>query len=160
MEKEERNNVGQVSIQKMQEKHTTINHAIGIDKGISQQNRVMFGLVAQNKDNAGQAHRDMRLATVMKHINTTQKMIKFKMTMWEQMLDIPTKDSLFVSITSLMDKVEDLNTQLGAVWEETRTGNLIVLSVLSTAAASMGLSIDGNRTVREKTSGESNSDYM
>ncbi len=93
MEKEERNNVGQVSIQKMQEKHTTINHAIGIDKGISQQNRVMFGLVAQNKDNAGQAHRDMRLATVMKHINTTQKMIKFKMTMCEQMLDVPTKDS-------------------------------------------------------------------
>ncbi len=65
-----------------------------------------------------------------------------------------------MSITSLMDKVEDLNTKLKAIGEGMRISNPIVLSVLSTAAASMGLSIDGNRTVREKTSGESNSDYM
>jgi hypothetical protein len=64
----------------------------------------------------------MRLAMVMKRINITQKMIEFKMTMWEQMLDIPTKDSLFVSITSLMEKVEDLNTQLEATREETILG--------------------------------------
>ncbi len=116
--------------------------------------------MAQNKDNAGQAHRDMRLATMMTHINTTQKMIEFKMTMWEQMGDVPTKDSLFLSITSLMDKVKDLHTQLEAIGVETQTGNSIVLSVLSTATASMGLSVDGRRTVEKKTSGESASDYM
>ncbi len=82
------------------------------------------------------------------------------MKMWEQMLDVPTKDSLFVSITSLMDKVKDLNSHLEAIGEETRTGNPIVLSVLSKAAASMWLSNVDSKTAGKKTSRESNSDYM
>ncbi len=96
----------------------------------------------------------------MKCINTTQKMIDWKMTMWERMLDVTTKDGLFVSISSLMDKVEDLNSQLEAIGEETCTGNPIVLSVLLNAAASMGLSNVDSSPVGKKTSGESNSDYM
>jgi len=35
-----------------------------------------FGLMAQNKGNADQAHRDMQLVTVMKRIKTTPKMIE------------------------------------------------------------------------------------
>jgi hypothetical protein len=144
----------------MQEERATIDCAVGIDRGILQQNHVTFGLMAQNKDNFDQAHRDMRLATIMKSVNTTQKMIEFKMTLWERMLDITTKDSLFVSISSLMDKLEDLNSQLEAIGKETRTGNPIVLSVLSNAAASMGLSNVDSRPAGKKTSGESGSDYM
>jgi hypothetical protein len=87
-------------------------------------------------------------------------MIEFKMTLWERMLDITTKDSLFVSISSLMDKLEDLNSQLEAIGKETRTGNPIVLSVLSNAAASMGLSNVDSRPAGKKTSGESDSDNM
>jgi hypothetical protein len=87
-------------------------------------------------------------------------MIKFKMMMWERMVDITTKDGLFVSITSLMDKVEDLNSQLEATGEEMHTGNPIVLSVLSNAAASMGLSNVDSRPPGKKTSRESDSDYM
>jgi hypothetical protein len=120
----------------------------------------MFGLMAQNEDNADQAHRDMRLATIMKCIVTTQKVIDWKMMMWERMVDVTTKDSLFVSISSLMDRVEDLNSQLEAIGEETHTGNPIVLSVLSNAAKSMGLSNVDSRPAGKKTSGESNSDYM
>jgi hypothetical protein len=86
-------------------------------------------------------------------------MIEFKMTMWEGMLDVTTKDSLFVSISSFMDKVEDLNSQLEAIGEETRTGNPFVLSVLSNTAASMGLNNVDRRLAGEKTSGE-NSDDM
>jgi hypothetical protein len=75
-----------------------------------------FGLMAQNKGNADQAHRDMmRLVTVMKRIKTTPKMIELKMTMWERMIDVSTKDSLFVSIALLMDKVKELNRQLEAI---------------------------------------------
>jgi hypothetical protein len=111
MDKEERKNGGRASIRKMQQERTTINRAVCIDRGISQQNRVTFGLMAQNEDNADQAHRDMRLAMIMKCIDTTKKMIDWKMTMWERMVDVTTKDSLFVSISSLMDKVEDLNSQ-------------------------------------------------
>ncbi len=65
-----------------------------------------------------------------------------------------------MSFTLLMDNVEDLNLQLGAIGEEPRTANLIVLSILLTAAVSMGLTIDGGRSVGRKMSGESNSNYM
>ncbi len=81
----------------------------------TQTHRVTIGVMTQHKDNANQAHRDMRLATVMKRINKTQKVIVIKMTMWERMGDVPTKDGLFLYITSLIDKVEDLNTQLEAI---------------------------------------------
>jgi hypothetical protein len=76
------------------------------------------------------------------------------------MVDITAKDGLFVSISSLMDKVEDLNSQLEAIGEETRTGNPIVLSVLLNAAKSMGLSNVDSRPAGKKTSRESDSDYM
>jgi hypothetical protein len=138
----------------------TIDRAISIDRGILQQNCVMFGLIGQNKDNADQTHRDMRLARVMKRIDTTQKMIDWKMTMWERMVDVTTKDSLFASISSLMDKVEDLNSQLEAIGKETHTGNPIVLSVLLNAAKSMGLSNVDSSSAGIKTSRESNCDYM
>jgi hypothetical protein len=59
----------------MQEERAPIDQAVSIDRGTSQQNCVTFGLMAQNKDNADQAHRDMRLVRIMKRINTTQKMI-------------------------------------------------------------------------------------
>ncbi len=81
MDREARKNGGRASICKMQEERSTIDCSVGINRGILQQNCVTFGLMAQNKDNAGQAHRDMRLAMVMKCINTTQKMIEFKMSM-------------------------------------------------------------------------------
>jgi len=78
--------------------------------------------------------------------------------MWEQMVDVTTKASLFVSISSLMDKMEDLNSQLEAIGEDRHTGNPIVLNVLSNTAASMGLSNVDSRSAGKKTSGESNCD--
>ncbi len=160
MDKEERKNGGRASIHKMQEDCATIDRVVCIDRGILQQNHVTLGLMAQNKDNADQAHRNMRLATIMKRINTTQKMIDWKMTIWEWMVDVTTKDSLFVSISSLMDKVEDLNSQLEAMGEEMRTGNPNVLNVLLNAAKSMGLSNVDSKPAGKKTSGESDSNYM
>ncbi len=76
------------------------------------------------------------------------------------MVDNTSKDSLCVSISSLMDKVENLNSQLEAIGEETCTGNPIVLSVLSNAAESMGLSNVDSRSAGKKTSSKSDCDYM
>ncbi len=56
--------------------------------------------------------------------------------------------------------MEDLNSQLEAIGKGTHTGNPIVLSVLSKAAASMGLSNIDSRTAGKKTSRESDSDCM
>ena len=78
--------------------------------------------------------------------------------MWERMVEVTTKDGLLVSISSLMDKVEELNSQLEAIGEETHKGNPIVLSVLLNAAKSMGLSNVDSRSAGKKTSGESNCD--
>ena len=46
---------------------------------------MQFGLMAQNKDSAAQAHRDMQLVMIMKRAELTQKMIEIKMSMWEKM---------------------------------------------------------------------------
>ena len=46
---------------------------------------MQFGLMAQNKDSAAQAHRDMQLVTIMKRAELTQKMLEIKMGMWEKM---------------------------------------------------------------------------
>jgi hypothetical protein len=54
-DKGERKNGGRASICKMQEERAKIDCAIGIDRGILQQNCVTFGLMAQNEDNADQA---------------------------------------------------------------------------------------------------------
>jgi hypothetical protein len=70
--------------------------------------------------------------------------------MWERMVEVTTKDGLLVSISSLMDKVEELNSQLEAIGEEMHTENPIVLSVLSNAAASIGLSNADSRPAGKK----------
>ena len=44
----------------MQEEKATSEWVTGIGRGVTQQNRMQFGLMAQNEDSAAQAHRDMR----------------------------------------------------------------------------------------------------
>ena len=113
---------------------------------------MQFGLMAQNEDSAAQAHRDLRVVTIMKRAELTQKTIQMKMTMWEKMVDGDAKERMFESIQELFVKSEDLETMLQDVGSEERVSNPIVLGVLSNVATSMGLS-------SLKTSGESESDY-
>jgi hypothetical protein len=113
---------------------------------------MQFGLMAQNKDSAAQAHCEMRLVTIMKRAELTQKMIEMKMIMWEKMIDGVAKERIYESIQDLFDKSEDLQTQLQDVGSEERVCNPIVLSVLSNVATSMGLSLG-------ETSGELDGDY-
>jgi hypothetical protein len=124
----------------------------GTERGVTQQKRMQFGLMAQNEEGAAQAHRDMRLVTIMKRAELTQKMIEMKMSMWEKTIDGAAKERIYESIQGLFDKAEDLQTQLQDVGSEERVCNPIVFSVLSKVATSMGLSSG-------KTSGEGESDY-
>jgi hypothetical protein len=139
-----------MSIQKME-------RVTGIGRGVTQQNCMQFGLIVQNKDSAAQAHRDMRLVTIKKRAELTQKMIEMKMSMWEKMIDNVAKEKIYESIQGLFDKGEDLQTQLQDEGSEERVCNPIVLSVLSTVATSIGLS-SGEKS-SGKTSGEVASDY-
>jgi hypothetical protein len=148
----ERKKGSRASIRKIQEEKATLERVTGNDRGISQQNRMQFGLMAQNEDSAAQAHRDLRVVTIMKRAELTQKTIQMKMTMWEKMVDGEAKERMFESIQELFVKSEDLETMLQDVGSEERVSNPIVLSVLSNVATSMGLS-------SLKTSGESESDY-
>ena len=148
----ERKKGSRAAIRKLQEEKGTSERVTGNDRGITQQNRMQFGLMAQNEDSAAQAHRDLRVVTIMKRAELTQKMIQMKMTMWEKMVDGEDKDIMYESIHKLFEKAEDLETQLQEVGSEERVCNPIVLSVLSNFATSMGLS-------SLKTSGETESDY-
>ena len=94
----------------------------------------------------------MRLVTILKRAELTQKMIDVKMSMWEKMIDGAAKERIYESIQDLFDKLENLQTQLQDVGSEERVCNPIVLRVLSNVATSMGLSYG-------KTSGEVESDY-
>ena len=149
---EERKKGSRANIRKIQKEKATSEWVTGNDRGITQQNRMQFGLMAQNEDSAAQAHRDLRVVTIMKRAELTQKMIQMKMTMWEKMVDGAAKEIMYGSIHELFVKAEDLETQLQEVGSEERVCNPIVLSVLSNVATSMGLS-------SLKTSGETESDY-
>jgi hypothetical protein len=63
---EERKKGSRASICKIQEEKATIERVTGIGRGDTQQNRMQFGLMAQNEDSAAQAHCDMCLVTIMK----------------------------------------------------------------------------------------------
>ena len=154
---DERKKGHHTSIQKMQEEKAMSERVTGIGRGVTQQNCMQFVLMAQNEDSATQGHPDMRLATIMKQAELTQKMIKMKMSMWEKMIDIVAKEKIYKSIQGLFEQAEDLQTQLWDVGSEERVCNPIVLSVLSTVATSMGLS--SGKISTKKTSGEVASDY-
>ncbi len=136
----ERQNGSCVNICKIQEEKATLEWVTGNAQGIIQQNQMQFGLMAQNEDSASQAHRDLRVVTIMKRAELTQKMIQMKMTMWEKMVDGVAKERMYESIHDFFVKSDNLETQLQEVGSEERVCNPIVLSVLSNVATSMGLS--------------------
>jgi tape measure domain-containing protein len=93
--------------------------------------------MAQNEDDANQRHRDMCMMMLMKQIESTERLIEFKMKNLERM----GVDS-FDGINNLMDKLEQLNADLEIMMGEVRSINPIVGNVLENAAKSMGLTVD------------------
>ena len=54
--------------------------------------------MVQNENSAAQAHSDMRLVTIMKRAELTQKRIEMKMSMWKKMIDGAAKERIYESI--------------------------------------------------------------
>ncbi len=93
---------------KKAEERAAAKRVAGNQQGISHQNYVALGMMAQYEDNPEQVH-NMRLMTLMKRLESTQEMVEMKMMMWEKMVDSVSKNQLFMWINSLMDLVERLN---------------------------------------------------
>jgi hypothetical protein len=93
--------------------------------------------MAQNEDDANHRHRDMHMMMLTKQIESTERLIEFKMKMSERM----GIDS-FKGINNLMDKLEQLNADLEIMMGEVWSINPIVGNVLKNAAKSMGLTVD------------------
>jgi hypothetical protein len=80
---------------------------IGMDRGMTMQARMQCTFMAQNEDDANERHRDMRMMMTSPRIESTERLIEFKMKTSERM----GVDS-FDGINKLMDKLERLNTDL------------------------------------------------
>jgi hypothetical protein len=122
---------------------------------MSIQTKVSFGFLPQNEDNANQQHADWRLMATIKQTEVNQKLIDTKMKMMNTMVAGVSKMQYFMLITSLMDKVEQLNEELAMLGNKKRSTNPIVDRLLLNAVESMGLKEHGT-----KTSGEEDSDYV
>ncbi len=147
-------------MRKEEEKRNAIDHIVGIKRGLSQQSRTTFGLMAQNEESATQMHRDMRMTGIMKRIKTNTHLVKIRMSLWKELDEEEVKDKMFKYISDLLEKGERLDMELEGMIAEGCNSNPIVNHLLSNAASSMGYIIGGNdEVVGGKTSGEVLADY-
>jgi hypothetical protein len=153
--KEERKKNACSSICKVQENTAAMERAVGSERGMSVQTKVSYGFLAQNEDNADQQHADWWLMATIKQIESESKTNQHKNENDGSNGGWRIKEAVFMSITSLMDKVEQLNEELALLGNKKRSTNPIVDRVLLHGAESMGLKDRGT-----KTSGEEDSDYV
>jgi hypothetical protein len=147
-------------MRKEEEKRNAIDRVVGIERGLSQQSRATFGLMAQNEESAAQAHRDMRMTGIMKRIETNTQVVKICMSLWKELDEGELKNTMLKNISDLLEKGERLDMELEGMIAEGRNSNPIVNHLLSNAASSMGYKIGGNdEVVGGKTCGEVLADY-
>ena len=82
-------------MRKEEEKRNAIDCVVGIERGVSQQSRTTFCLMAQNEESATQAHRDMRMTGIMKRIETNTQLVKICMSLWKELDKGEVKDKMF-----------------------------------------------------------------
>ena len=68
-------------MRKEEEKRNVIDRVVGIKRGLSQQSRTTFGLMAQNEDSAAQVHRDMWMTGIMKRIEMNTQLVEIRMSL-------------------------------------------------------------------------------
>ena len=106
--------------------------------------RMQCAFKAQNEDDAIQCHRDLRMVMLTKSIESTESLIDLKMKMYDRMgLDGSDIHSLTV-INLLMEKLEQLNTDLESMVSEVRLNNPIVGYVMDNVKIAMGLVTKAN----------------
>ena len=92
------------AMRKEEEKRNAIDCVVGIERGLSQQSQITFGLMAQNEESAAQAHRDMRMTGIMKRIETNTQLVKICMLLWKELDEGEVKDKMFKYISDLLEK--------------------------------------------------------
>jgi hypothetical protein len=95
--------------------------------------------MAQNKDNAIQPHRDMGMVVLTKQIESTERLMELKIKMSNRMGVGGLEAHYLMAINTLMDKLEQLNSDLDSMMLEARSTNSIIRNVLANAAKAMGL---------------------
>jgi hypothetical protein len=125
------------SIQKINKAQNDINRKIGMDRGMSMQAQMQCAFMAQNKDDAIQQHRDMRMVMLTKQIKSTERLIELKIKMSDRMGGGGSE-----AIETLMDKLDNLSANLVSMMSEVRVTNPIVGNVLANATKAMGLESD------------------
>ncbi len=95
------------------------------------------GFMAQNKDDAVQRHRDMRMVMLSKQIESTERLIELKIKMSDRVGGGGSE-----AIETLMDKLENLSANLDSMMSEVRVTNPIVGNVLANATKAMGMESD------------------
>ena len=148
------------AMRKEEEKRNAIDRVVGIERGLSQQSRTTFCLMAQNEESAAQAHRDMRMTGIMKRTETNTQLVKIHMSLWKELDESEVKNMMMKYISDLLEKGEHLDRELEGMIAEGCNSNPIVNHLLFNAASSMGYKIDGNdEDEGGKTSGEVLADY-
>jgi len=112
---------------------------VGIDRGMMLTHRMQCAFMAQNEDNAVQRHRDMRMVMLTKSIESTERHVELKMKMADRMGVDSSETQHLMAINRLMEKLEQLNTDLASMVAEVRLTNPIVGNVLDKAKKAMGL---------------------
>ena len=70
---------------KVNTEHANRDRVVGTDRGLSLQLKMQCTMMAQNKDDAEQGHRDMRLVMLTKQIESTERLVELKLKMLERM---------------------------------------------------------------------------
>jgi hypothetical protein len=95
--------------------------------------------MAQNKDDAVQRHRDLRMVMLPKSIESTERLVDLKMKMYDRMGEAGSDTYSLTAINKHMEKLEQLNTDLETMVSEVRLTNPIVGNVLDNAKIAIGL---------------------
>ncbi len=124
---------------KVNTERANTNREVGIDRGMTIYARMQCAFMAQNKDDAVQRHRDLRMVMLTKSIESTERLVDLKMKMYDRMGEAGGDTYSLTGINLLMEKLEQLNADLETMVSEVMLTNPIVGNVLDNAKIAMGL---------------------
>ena len=113
--------------------------------------KMQCAVMAQNKDDAKQRHRDMRMLMSTKQIESTEWLVELKLKTSARMSLGGSEAQVNFVINLLMEKLEGLHGVLETMMEQTRTTNPIIGDVLSMAAKAMGLAKGDDDDIEENS---------
>jgi hypothetical protein len=123
---------------------------VGIDRGMTMNARMQCAFMAQNKDDAVQCHRGLRMVMLTKSIEPTERRIDLKMKMYDRVGPDGSDRYSLTANNLLMDKLEQLNLNLESMVLEVRLTNPFVGNVLDNVKIAMGLvtpAVKGDETI-------------